>query len=195
MKKLLSLFLALAFILSPLAAFADDATSVTTTTTVTSTEAKPIQLLHKGYIDNTNFRKEPAQVDWVTGKGRKDGVLEWAVDDNYLKKTAGMFGRGFSNVSFGWADVITHPFRWSKNAPLGLGTVMGLIMGPFVAVLRTSSGALDIATCWLPFWHGIPMKKQVLGLHDVANYGTIEDVNEYDAQTKRYFFNYLDESH
>lgn len=197
MKKLLSLFLALAFILSPLAAYADDATSVTTatSTTVTTTEGNPIQLLHKGYIDNSHLRKEPARVDWVTGKGRKDGVLEWAVDDNYLKKTAGMFGRGFSNVSFGWADVITHPFRWSKNAPLGLGTVMGLVMGPFVAVLRTTSGALDIATCWLPFWHGIPMKKQVLGLHDVANYGTIEDVDVYDAQTKRYFFNYLDESH
>ena len=195
MKKLLSLFCALAIILTPIAAFADEVpvmtTAKTTTTSDVAPEAKPIQFLHDGYLDNSHLRKEPGTVDWVTGKGRKDGVLEWAVDDNYLKKTAGMFGRGFSNVTFGWADIITHPFRWSRNAPLGLGTAMGLVMGPFVAVLRTASGALDVATCWVPWWHGIPMKKQVLGLHDVTYYGSIEDVNEYNHKTKRYFFNYL----
>lgn len=207
MKKLLSLAIALAIGLTPVVSFADEANIRSTTTTVStgsdtpaatatiSAEAKPIQFLRNDYIDNTNMRKEPATVDWVTGKGRKDGVLEWAVDDNYMKKVPGMFGRGFSNVTFGWADIITHPIRWSKNAPLGLGTAMGLIMGPFVAVLRTTSGAIDIATCWLPWWHGLPMKKQVLGLHDVAHYGSIEDVNEYDHQTKRYFFNYLNEDY
>ncbi|MBI3999069.1 MAG: hypothetical protein HY351_00490 [Candidatus Omnitrophica bacterium] len=185
MKKLLSLIIASAILLSPVVSYADDATS-----------EKPIQFLNKkGYVDNTNFIKEPATVDWVTGKGRKDGVLEWAVDDNYLKKVPGMFGRGFSNVTFGWADVITHPFRWTKNAPLGLGTAIGLVMGPVVGVLRTTSGAVDVATCWVPFWHGVPMKKQVLGLHDVAHYGTIEDVAQYDHQTKRYFFSKLSDEY
>ncbi len=189
MKKLLSLITALAILCAPALSYAEDGIAITE-------PAKPVQLLdHKGYIDNTNMRKEPATVDWVTGKGRKDGVLEWAVDDNYLKKTAGMFGRGFSNVSFGWADIITHPFRWTRNAPLGLGTAMGLVMGPVVGVLRTTSGAIDLATCWVPWWHGIPMKKQVLGLHDVTNYGSIEDVEEYNKQTKRYFFNYLSEEY
>ncbi len=200
MKSFTAFVLALALLFTP-AVYAGEGTTGTVAQSISVTEsstpvsAKPVQFLQKGYIDNTNFRKEPATVDWVTGKGRKDGVLEWAVDDNYLKKVPGMFGRGFSNVTFGWADVITHPFRWSKNAPLGLGTVMGLVMGPLVGTLRTASGAIDLATCWVPFWHGIPMKKQVLGLHDIANYGTIEDVNQYDHKTKRYFFNYLSEDY
>ena len=184
MKKLVIMLCVWSIMLAPFALYADDAPA--------TPAVKPIQFLNKkGYVDNSNFIKEPATVDWVTGKGRKDGVLEWAVADNYLKKTAGMFGRGFSNVTFGWADVITHPIRWSKNAPLGLGTAMGLVMGPLVGTLRTTSGAVDITTCWVPFWHGVPMKKQVLGLHDVTNYGTIEDVAQYDHKTKRYFFNKL----
>ena len=189
MRSWVILLCVFSIILSPVALYAQEVAA-------TAAEPKPIQFLTKhGYVDNTSAMKEPARVDWVTGKGRKDGVLEWAVDDNYLKKLPGMFGRGFSNVTFGWADILTHPFRWSKNAPAGLGTVMGLIMGPFVATLRTTSGAVDIATCWVPFWHGVPMKKPVLGLHDVQNYGAIEDVNEYNHQTKRFFFNKLSDEY
>src|SRR3989344_2731980 len=189
MKKLLSLVLALAIGVIPVAAYADDAPAVAVAS------ANPIQFLKKGYIDNTNFRQEPATVNWVTGRGRKDGILEWAVDDNYLKKTPGMFFRGFSNTAFGWVDILTHPFRWSKNAPLGVGTLFGLVMGPTVATLRTSSGVVDLSTCWVPFWHGVPMKKQVLGLHDVHNYGTLEDVDQYNHETKRFFFNKLSDDY
>lgn len=185
MKKIVGLLCMLTIMLAPVAAYADDAAAPETSGTT------PIQFLTRkdAYIDNTNSRKEPATVNWVTGKGRKDGILEWAVDDNYLKKTPGMFLRGFSNAGFGWVDILTHPLRWSKNAPLGTGTLFGVVMGPTVGILRTSSGALDLATCWVPFWHGIPMKKPVLGLHDVHNYGEVEDVEDYNHATKRYFFN------
>lgn len=181
MKKLLIVFCALSILISPLTAFADEVAA-------TSLEVgKPVQVLSHGNI--VAGLKEPATVDWSTGKGRKDGVLEWAVDDNYLKKTPGMFLRGFSNAGFGWAEIITHPVRWSKNAPLGLGTLAGLVVGPVMGVLRTSSGAVDLTTFWVPFWHGVPMAKPALGLHDVHNYGTIEDVDLYNKQVKRYFFN------
>ena len=189
MKQYLSLLLALAFALAPSAVYADEIA----TSTAISGEAKPIQILKNGYIMPS--LQEPATVDWSTGRGRKDGVLEWAVDDNYLKKTSGMFLRGFSNAGFGWAEVITHPVRWSKNAPLGLGTTAGLIVGPVMAVLRTASGVIDIATCWVPLWHGVPMSKPALGLHDVHNYGTIDDVEAYDHQVKRYFFNKLSDEY
>jgi hypothetical protein len=68
-------------------------------------------------------------------------------------------------------------------------------MGPTVGVLRTTSGVVDIGTCWVPFWHGVPMKKPVLGLHDVHNYGEIEDVDAYNQSTKRYFFNKLSDEY
>ena len=187
MKRLLAFFCVLTIALSPCALFADEATGA---------GGKSNQFLTiGGHIDNTGRVKEPATVNWVTGKGRKDGVLEWAVDDNYLKKSTGMLGRGFSNAAFGWVDLLTHPIRWSNNAPLGTGTLIGLVMGPVVGTLRTASGALDVATFWVPFWHGVPLKKQALGLHDVANYGAIEDVDQYDHQTKRYFFNKLSDEY
>lgn len=184
MKKLVVLICVLTLLACPVVSFADDAAS--------ATEQKPIQILKHGYITPV---QEPATVDWSTGKGRKDGILEWAVDDNYLKKTPGMFLRGFSNTGFGWVEILTHPFRWTKNAPLGIGTLTGLIVGPVVGVLRTSSGVIDLGTFWIPFWHGVPMEKPALGLHDVENYGTIEDVKVYDKQVKRYFFNKLSEDY
>ncbi len=182
MKKLLSFVIALAIILTPVAAFADEAAS-----------AKPNQVLKHGYIMPS--LQEPSTVDWSTGKGRKDGVLEWAVADNYLKKTPGMFLRGLSNAGFGWVEILTHPIQWSRNAPLGLGTLAGLIVGPVVGVLRTSSGVIDLATCWVPFWHGVPMSKPALGLHDVHNYGTVDDVAAYNHKVKRYFFNKLSDEY
>ena len=185
MKKLVTLFCVLTLVLAPTALYADDTPAA---------EGKPVQVLQKGYI--VSNLQEPATVDWSTGNGRKDGVLEWAVNDNYLKKSTGMLGRGFSNTAFGWAEVITHPLRWSENAPLGLGTVAGLIVGPIMGTLRTASGAIDVATFWVPSWHGVPMAKPALGLHDVHNYGTtVNDVNEYNHQTKRYFFNKLSDEH
>ena len=138
MKKVTALFCALSILVAPIALYADEAATVAA--------AKPPQFITKNqYVDNTNMIKEAASVDWVTGKGRKDGVLRWAVDDNYLKKVPGMFGRGISNVSFGWVDAFTGPIYWSKDAPLGLGIFMGIVMGPLVAILRTTSGAIDIA--------------------------------------------------
>lgn len=154
---------------------------------------KPVQVLDKGIVNET--LKEPAGVDWSTGKGRKDGALKWAVADNYLKKVPGMFLRGFSNTAFGWVEILTHPVRWSKNAPLGLGTLYGFVMGPVMGTLRTSSGALDLATCWVPFWHGIPMSKPALGLHDVHYYDTIDDVDQYNHETRRYGFNKLSDEY
>ena len=185
MKKVVVLLCVLSLMASSAALYADDAAATATT--------KPVEVLKHGYV--VGMLKEPATVDWSTGKGRKDGVLEWAVDDNYLKKSSGMFLRGFSNTGFGWVEILTHPVRWSKNAPLGLGTLAGLIVGPVVGVLRTSSGAIDLGTFWIPMWHGVPMEKPALGLHDVENYGTIEDVEVYDKQVKRYFFNKLSEDY
>jgi len=162
MKKLISLVCLLTIVVSPASLLAEDGVIV------------PPQTLKKGSI--VSVLQEPAGFDWVTGKGRKDWSIRWAADDNYLKKAPGQLLRGTSNVAFGWMDVLTHPIRSSKNAPAGLGTIQGIIMGPIVATLRLVSGAVDVATFWIPFWHGVPMKKQVLGLHDVTNYGTIADV-------------------
>ena len=176
MKKLLSVMFILAIILTPVASYAD-----------TAAESVPPQVLKHGYV--TPALQEPATADWVNGKGRKDWVIRWATADNYLKKATGMLLRGTSNAGLGAVDVLTYPINSSIDAPLGIGTAQGLLLGPIVAAMRVSSGALDVATFWIPFWHGIPMKKPVLGLHDVHNYGVIGDATEYNHQTKRYFFN------
>ncbi len=188
MKRMVILFCVLSIMLAPVISYADDAAVATTTTT-----GKPVQVLKHDYV--VPMLQEPAGVTWSSGEGRKDGVLEWAVDDNYLKKTPAMFLRGFSNAGFGWAEILTHPVRWSRNAPLGIGTLTGLIVGPVMAVLRTTSGAIDLATCWVPFWYGVPMGKPALGLHDVHHFGTIDDVDQYHHDTKRYLFDKLSDEY
>lgn len=185
MKKLSVIFCALSLIFSSVSLYAQEEASA---------PAKPVQVIQKGGAINADL-KEPAGVDWSTGRGRKDGVLKWAVDDNYLKKVPGMLFRGISNAAFGWVEIFTHPFRWSRNAPMGLGTTTGLIMGPVMASLRTTSGALDIGTCWVPFWHGIPMSKPALGLRDVHHYGTIDDAGTYNQSVRRYGFNGLSDQY
>ncbi len=181
MKKVVILASVIGLLLAPLHLYADAAATPA---------GEPAQALKHNYV--MPALQEPASVEWSTGYGRKDGVLEWAVDDNYLKKTPGMFLRGFSNAGFGWVEILTHPIRWSKNAPLGIGT---LIVGPVMGTLRTASGVVDLGTCWVPFWHGVPMAKPALGLHSVHHYGTIDDVKKYDHQTKRYFFNKLSDEY
>ena len=105
---------------------------------------------------------EPAK--WSTGQGRKDWMVTGATSDNYGVKAPAMLLRGLHNVAFGWTEIIAQPIRHSQNAPLGVGTVTGLIMGPVMAITRTGSGVVDVLTFWIPGFHGWPMSKPVMGL-------------------------------
>jgi len=132
---------------------------------------------------------EPAGSNWVTGEGRHDLFIKWASSDNYVKKSIGMFHRGLSNTAAGWTELFLQPYRWSKNSPVLVGQVYGLLAGVTWAVLRTTSGALDVATFWIPGFRGVPLTKPVLGLHAVHEYETIEDPTSYnDSVSKAGFY-------
>lgn len=58
-------------------------------------------------------------------------------------------GRGFVNLVTGWTELIVQPWRGvqaegAKGVPIGIGKGLGL------SVLRTLSGAYEIATCAVP---------------------------------------------
>ena len=93
-----------------------------------------------------------------------DTLVRGATSDHYLTKAPSMLFRGLHNVAFGWAELIVQPINHSKNAPLVIGTLTGLAMGPVMAVARTGSGVVDVLTFWVPGFHGWPMSKPVLGL-------------------------------
>jgi putative exosortase-associated protein (TIGR04073 family) len=105
---------------------------------------------------------EPMQ--WTTGKGRNDWTVRHADSENYFAKAPSQLFRGLHNVAFGWGEVISHPIRTTKNAPLVVGTATGLVTGPVTAVLRTGSGLIDVLTFWIPGFNGWGMPKPVLGL-------------------------------
>ena len=132
--------------------------------------------------------KHVGSTDWDTGRGRHDAVVRWAAGDSYYLKTVGMFGRGVSNTVAGWSEFFLQPIRWSKNSPVVVGQVNGLAMGLLMGTLRTLSGVVDITTCWIPWWRGIPMGKPALGLKDVHEFKTIEDPEAYNQSTKKSFF-------
>ena len=139
-----------------------------------------------GSVDSTQSHVK--STDWNTGLGRHDAVIRWAAGENYWLKTVGMFDRGASNTLAGWSEFFIQPVNWSKNSPVVVGQINGLVMGLTMGTLRTASGILDLATCWIPFWRGIPMGKPALGLKNVHTYETIEDAEAYDQSTKEYFF-------
>ena len=143
-------------------------------------------LNQQGEVDST--LSHVGSTDWNTGKGRHDAVVRWATDDNYFVKATGMLGRGFSNLTGGWTELFIQPVNWSKNSPIVLGQVEGLVMGATMGTLRTLSGALDVATFWVPFWYGAPMGKPAIGLNDVHEFEVITDAEAYDQSTKRYMF-------
>lgn len=143
-------------------------------------------LSKQGEVDST--QSHVGSTDWNTGKGRHDALVRWAADDNYFKKAGGMLGRGTSNLMFGWTEFFIQPWNWSKNSLIGVGQVQGLIMGVTMGTLRTLSGALDVATFWVPLWYGVPMGKPAIGLNDVHEFETIQDAEAYDDSLKRYAF-------
>ena len=102
--------------------------------------------------------------NWTTGQGRKDWMVRNAASDNYWEKAPSMFVRGLHNVAFGWVELIAQPIRHSKNAPLVLGTLTGIVMGIVMTVARTGSGLVDVLTFWVPGFNGWPLSKPVIGL-------------------------------
>ena len=88
-----------------------------------------------------------------------DNLWEAANSEVYGTKLGGMLGRGLLNVATCFVDVIVHVVEGSKEGPPVVGSLTGLGSGIACTALRVTSGALDLATFWVPGFNGFPVSR------------------------------------
>ncbi len=88
-----------------------------------------------------------------------DDLWDAARSDVYGTKFGGMLGRGLLNVATCFVDVIVHTVEGSKEGPPVVGSLTGLGSGIACTALRVTSGALDLATFWVPGFNGFPVSR------------------------------------
>ena len=88
-----------------------------------------------------------------------DNVWQAARSDVYGTKFGGMLGRGLLNIATCFVDVIVHVVEGSKQGPPVVGSLTGLGSGIACTALRVTSGALDVATFWVPGFNGFPVSR------------------------------------
>lgn len=71
---------------------------------------------------------------------------EGAREGRYFAKAPSQLLRGTHNVAFGWSDIVTDLFQ----PPIGIGTAMSPLTGTTTAIVRTTSGVVDLITFWIP---------------------------------------------
>ena len=103
----------------------------------------------------------------------QETVWDMAQSAEYGKKVGGMLGRGLLNVATCFVDVVVHTVEGTQEGPPFVGTLTGLGSGIGCTALRVSSGALDIATFWVPGFNGIPVSRSYsncLEMEEESNY-------------------------
>src|SRR3989338_1906216 len=87
-------------------------------------------------------------------------VWEMANSDQYGEKVGGMLGRGLFNAVTCFVDIPVQTVAGTKKMkPEFMGAVSGFGSGCVCTVLRASSGVLDVATSWIPNFHGLPVSR------------------------------------
>ena len=86
-------------------------------------------------------------------------VWQMAESDRYGQKVGGMLGRGLLNCVTCFVDILVQTVEGTKKGPPLLGTLTGLGGGIGCTSLRALSGALDVATFWVPGFNGFPVNK------------------------------------
>lgn len=87
----------------------------------------------------------------------RTGVHDAAESPEYGRKFGGMIGRGVINVATSFVDVLVNVVNETKAGPPFVGTLTGLAKGVGCGTLRLGSGAVDLATCWVPGFNGFPV--------------------------------------
>ena len=87
-------------------------------------------------------------------------VWDLAESDTYGEKAGGMFGRGLLNAATCFIDMPVQAVAGAReNKPEFIGAVGGFAKGAVCTILRASSGIIDVATFWVPGFHGIPVSR------------------------------------
>ena len=79
-------------------------------------------------------------------------ATEAITSDVYLSRAGTKILSGTANIALGWLELPKNLSLWSEKGSINplVGFAEGLLWGIFHTVARTASGAIDLATFWLP---------------------------------------------
>lgn len=109
---------------------------------------------------------------------------DWAEEDHYGHKAAGMVGRGLVNVGTCPLDTFVHTIEGTQQGPPVIGTLGGLGSGLGCTLLRALSGVLDVATFWVPGFNGAPVSRSYSDCLDFGNGAGSESATDYSVPSE-----------
>ena len=72
-----------------------------------------------------------------------------------------MLGRGLLNVVTCFVDMPVQMVKGAQESkPEFMGAIGGFAKGAACTVLRAGSGVIDVATFWIPSFHGLPVGRR-----------------------------------
>ena len=78
----------------------------------------------------------------------------------YGEKLGGMLGRGLLNVATCFVDMPVQMVKGAQETkPEFIGAIGGFAKGAACTVIRAGSGVIDVATSWIPGFHGLPVSR------------------------------------
>lgn len=87
-------------------------------------------------------------------------VWDMAQSPRYGEKAGGMLARGLFNVVTCFVDIPVQTVKGAQESkPEFIGAVGGFAKGATCTVLRAASGVIDVATFWIPSFHGLPVSR------------------------------------
>ena len=96
-----------------------------------------------------------------TANAQAKDVWEMADSPRYGEKVGGMLGRGLLNVVTCFVDMPVQMVKGAQESkPEFMGAIGGFAKGAACTVLRAGSGVIDVATFWIPSFHGLPVGRR-----------------------------------
>jgi putative exosortase-associated protein (TIGR04073 family) len=96
----------------------------------------------------------------VAANAQAKDVWEMSDSPKYGEKAGGMLGRGLLNVVSCFVDIPVQMVRGAEQKkPEFMGALGGLATGAGCTILRAGSGVIDVATFWIPNFHGLPVSR------------------------------------
>lgn len=79
-------------------------------------------------------------------------ATETITSDVYFSRAGMKIMSGAANIAFGWLELPKNLSIWSEKGSINplVGYAEGLLWGVYHTAARTASGAVDLATFWLP---------------------------------------------
>jgi len=89
----------------------------------------------------------------------ESSLEERCESETYGVKAPAMFSRGLTNILLSPTELGADTYAESKEGPIIIGTLRGILKGGYHMFKRIGNGGYDLVTCWIPGNNGRPLER------------------------------------